>query len=431
MKVLYITLGCKVNQYETQSIREMLEKNGFSSVKEGETPDILMLNSCTVTAESDRKTRQTLRHYKRKYPKIVAVLLGCMPSAFPKNSEKLLEADIVFGNTDHSKIPILLDEFLKTGKRIISIENHEMGEKYITPPISSFSERTRAYMKIEDGCNRFCSYCAIPYARGRVRSRELESIKREAEALAQNGYQEIVLVGINLSAYGLEENFNLCDAVKTVAEVEGIKRIRLGSLEPDHITDEMLEALKEEPKFCPQFHLSLQSGSNATLKRMNRHYTSKFYEDLVLRIRKIFPLVSITTDIMVGFQGETEDEFLESLNFAKKIGFSKCHVFAYSEREGTAAVKLNGKCEKKTKIQRSAQMKKVAEASKEKFLESMLGLEEAVLFETCKEGVLEGYTANYTRVKAIGDKCLAGSIHTVLLESVQDDYIKGKILGEK
>ncbi len=429
-KILYITLGCKVNQYETQSLRELFESAGFASCKKGEVPDILILNSCTVTAESDRKCRQTLRHYKKLYPEIICVLLGCMPAKSPESASGLLEADIVFGNKDHKKLLPLLSEFLKNRKRIVQIEPHQSGDEYLTPSITSFSERTRAYMKIEDGCNRFCSYCAIPYARGRVRSRSISDIEKEARALAQNGYKEIVLVGINLSAFGSETDYNLCDAVDAVSAVDDIKRVRLGSLEPDHISDEMLARLKNNPKFCPQFHLSLQSGCDETLKRMNRHYTAKFYENLVSRIRSTFPNASITTDIMVGFNGETEQEFNKSLDFAKKIGFAKTHIFAYSERAGTAALKLSGKCQKVEKARRAAEMARVSEESQANFLKSMLGKTDEVLFETYKNGVLEGYTPNYTRIKAEGVKELSGKIKTVSLQTVDQDFIIGKILGE-
>ncbi len=427
MKVLYITLGCKVNQYETESIRETLQKEGFSTVQKEESPDILILNSCTVTAESDRKARKTIRHYKKLYPDIITLLLGCMPSAFPKKAEET-EADIIFGNTDHSLIPSLLKEFLKNRKRIIKIEPHETGEEYKTPSICSFSERTRAYMKIEDGCNRFCSYCAIPYARGRVRSRALEDIKKEACALSKAGYKEIVLVGINLSAFGNGTDYNLCDAVELIAKEEGIKRIRLGSLEPDHITDEMLLRLKAVDKFCPQFHLSLQSGANETLKRMNRHYTAEFYKDLTDRIKKIFPDSAITTDIMVGFHGETEEEFNESLNFMKSVGFARCHVFSYSEREGTNALKLKGRVLNSEKQRRAGIMISEAEKSLNEFLKGMLNKTEDLLLESYKDGFFEGYTANYTRVFAKGNGIL-GEIVPVKLEKINGDIIEGKIIG--
>ncbi len=417
-----------MNQYETEAMRRLFKAQGYESVSTEESPDVLVLNSCTVTAESDRKTRQTLRHLRRKYPDAVTVLCGCMAQAFPKSAEDLDEADIVFGNTDHSKIPLLVKEFLQNRKRIIAVEPHETGENYKTPDICEFNERTRAYMKIEDGCNRFCSYCAIPYARGRVRSKPLERIRNEAKTLGENGYSEVVLVGINLSAYGSDSVGNICDAVEAVAEVPSISRVRLGSLEPDHINDEMLERLKGVEKFCPHFHLSLQSGCDETLKRMNRHYDSAFYFDLITRIRAAFPDAAFTTDVMVGFAGETEEEFKASLEFVKKCRFSKCHVFAYSKREGTAAAKLSGHIENSVKQRRSAEMIKAAEESGIEFLNSQIGSCQEVIFETLKQGYIEGYTKNYTRVRVETDLALEGETRCVRLLETKGEYMLGEIV---
>lgn len=417
-----------MNQYETEAMRRLFKVRGYELVSIDETPDVIVLNSCTVTAESDRKTRQTLRHLRRKYPEAVTVLCGCMAQAFPKSAEDLDAVDIVFGNTDHGKIPDLVEEFLKSRQRIIAVEPHETGEEYKTPSICEFNERTRAYMKIEDGCNRFCSYCAIPYARGRVRSKPLDKIREEAERLGENGYSEIVLVGINLSAYGFGSGENICDAVEMVAEVPSISRVRLGSLEPDHITDEMLERLKCVEKFCPHFHLSLQSGCDETLARMNRHYDSDFYFDLLTRIRAAFPDAAFTTDVMVGFAGETEEEFKASLEFVKKCRFSKCHVFAYSKREGTAAARLSGHVENSVKQRRSAEMIKAAEESQLDFLNSQIGSVGEVIFETLKEGYIEGYTKNYTRVRVMTDLSLEGETHTVRLLKPEGEYILGELI---
>ena len=316
MNIAFYTLGCKVNQYETQSLREAFARLGHTPVSEDAPFDAVVINSCTVTAESDRKTRQVLHRFRRENPNAVIVLTGCMVQAFSDEAKELLsDADVIVGNTDVNKTVALTDKFLKDGENICEILPHEKKERFNTPDITDFAERTRAYMKIEDGCDRFCSYCIIPTARGFVRSKPCEDIKKEATELAQKGFSEVVLVGINLSSYGKGENLNLCDAVDAVCEVKGIKRVRLGSLEPDHISDEMLERFKNQPKFCPQFHLSLQSGCDRTLKRMNRHYDTAFYTDLVDRIRKMFPNSAITTDIMVGFAGETEQEFLDSVDY--------------------------------------------------------------------------------------------------------------------
>ena len=427
MKVTLYTLGCKVNQYETESMREQLTAAGYDCFCETGDADIVIINSCTVTAESDRKTRQAVRKYRRALPNAVIILCGCVPAAFPEISSALPEADIIFNNAGDGRLVSLLEEYLKKRERIIDIKEHRKGEEYLTPEITDFSERTRAFVKIEDGCDRFCSYCIIPTARGRVRSRSLESIKREISALADKGFCEVVLVGINLSAYGKDTGYNLCDAVSSAASVDGILRVRLGSLEPDHISEEMLLKLKSEDKFCPQFHLSLQSGCDETLKRMNRHYDSNYYRALIRRIREVFPDSSITTDIMVGFAGETEEEFSKSLSFAKEIGFAKAHIVAYSRRKGTRADNFEGQIENAVKAKRSQIMIDACNKCEGAFIERQIGKTFPVLFETYDGGFCEGYTPNYTRVRARGDKCLCGSIHSVLLTGRDGDCCEGEI----
>lgn len=421
------TLGCKVNQYETQAIREHLSALGHTC--DTALPiDAIVINSCTVTAESDRKTRQLLRRLRRENPSAVIVLTGCMVQAFPDAAAALNEADIVVGNTDVLKTVSLIEEYIKNPSRAVVVTPHQTGEEYCTPAINEFSERTRAFIKIEDGCNRFCSYCIIPYARGRVRSRSLDGIKAEAVSLAENGFKEIVLTGINLSAYGMKEDFNLCDAVDTVCGVEGIKRVRLGSLEPDHITDGMLARFAAQEKFCPQFHLSLQSGCDDTLRRMNRHYDSAFYMDLVTRIRAVFPDAAITTDIMVGFAGEDEREFGESLNFVKRVGFARAHIFAYSVREGTAATRFQNQVTNAQKEKRARMMSDAVKNSETEFLKKQCLKTHNVLFEEHKNGIAEGYTANYTRVQVKTDRTLNGMIIPVHITDVIGDCCVGKLI---
>ncbi|MCQ2440825.1 MAG: tRNA (N(6)-L-threonylcarbamoyladenosine(37)-C(2))-methylthiotransferase MtaB [Clostridia bacterium] len=426
MNVLFFTLGCKVNQYETQAIKELFLKKQFTCDK-NQKADIIVINSCTVTAESDRKTRQLLRRLRRENKNAVIVLTGCMVQAFPEKSSELDCADIIVGNKDTKKLIKLTQDFLITKNKTVSIEEHLTGDIYNTPSISDFSERTRAFMKIEDGCDRFCSYCIIPKARGRVRSRNLEDIKKEALILAEKGYKEIVLVGINLSAYGKDTDFNLCDAVNAVCSVDKIKRVRLGSLEPDHISDDMLRRLKAQKKFCPQFHLSLQSGCDETLKRMNRHYDTKFYYDLIKRIRNIFDSPSITTDVMVGFAGETDDEFNKSLNFVKKVGFARTHIFVYSRRTGTVAAELKSQIPKSAKENRAKLMAEVCNISEKEFLNSQCNGTYPVLFETADNGYIEGYTPNYSRVRVYTDKNLTGKIINVKLIKTENNYCIGEI----
>ncbi len=427
MNVHFYTLGCKVNQYETQSIKEMfLEK--FYDCDKNKKPDIIIINSCTVTAESDRKTGQLLRKLRRENENSVIVLTGCMVQAFPEKSIELNLADIVVGNKDITKIITLTEKFIRNRKSISNIEEHKNGDLYNTPPVNDFSERTRAFMKIEDGCDRYCSYCIIPKARGFVRSRDLDDIKREAQRLSDNGYHEIVLVGINLSAYGKGTNYNICDAVDAVCSVDKIKRVRLGSLEPDHITDEMLLRLKKQEKFCEQFHLSLQSGCDETLKRMNRHYDTHFYFDLVERIRTIFDNASVTTDVMVGFAGETDDEFNNSLDFVNKIGFARTHIFTYSRRDGTVAAELKTQVQKSVKEKRSKQMSQVCTRSEKDFLQRQCGNVFPVLFETSNNGCQVGYTPNYSRVKVFTDENLTGKIINIKLIKAENDFCIGEMV---
>ena len=428
MKIAFHTLGCKVNQYETEVMRESFIKSGYTVVPDNAPFDIIVINSCTVTAESDRKTRQTLNRFRKENPEAVIVLTGCMVQAFAEKSKDLTAADIIVGNTDVAKIEKSVHRFLQEGERIFEVSEHKRTERFNTPNIKEFAERTRAYMKIEDGCDRFCTYCIIPTARGFVRSKPIADIKKEAEELAKNGFIEIVLVGINLTSYGKGEDMNLCDAVDAVCEVEGIKRVRLGSLEPDHITDRMLMRFKAQEKFCPQFHLSLQSGCDATLKRMNRHYDTAFYRDLVTRIRNMFPDSAITTDIMVGFAGETEQEFLESINFAKEMGFAKSHIFAYSRRNGTVAYNLKGQISKQEKSNRSKRMIEVTNQTEKEFLESQIGKTVSVLFETNENGFSEGYTKNYTRVKVKTETAHSGEILNVKLISAKNGYCIGEFV---
>ena len=425
MNILFHTLGCKVNQYETEAMREALLNLGHTNDK-NLSVDAVIINSCTVTAESDRKTRQLVRRMRRENPNAIIALTGCMVQAFPDEAKKLTEADIVIGNRDVTKTVNAINSY--DNKRVFEIDKHQNGDSYNTIGLSKFNERTRAFMKIQDGCDRFCTYCIIPFARGRIRSRSVSDIKAEAQRLAANGYSEIVLVGINLTSYGKGEDYNICDAVDAVCEVNGIKRVRLGSLEPDHITDEMLNRFKIQPKFCPQFHLSLQSGCDATLKRMNRHYDSAFYEDLVNRIRNTFTDAAITTDIMVGFAGETDDEFNQSLNFAQKIGFARAHIFAYSRRSGTVAAGLKNQVSNTEKQLRSHQMAEITKQTEIEFLKSQIGNVYPVLFENQENGVAEGYTPNYTRVIIDTKKALTGQIYDVLIKSVQDDYCIGELI---
>ena len=427
MKVTFYTLGCKVNQYETEAMREAFAAAGHTPVPNSAPFDAAVINSCTVTAESDRKTRQLLHKVRRENPEAIIILTGCMVQAFSEEAKALTDADIVCGNIDVKKTVEYAERFLKDGERIFEVSEHKKTERFNTPVLSSFAERTRAYMKIEDGCDRYCTYCIIPTARGSVRSKPLAEIESEAETLSRAGFSEIVLVGINLTSYGKGEDMDICDAVEAAARPDGIKRVRLGSLEPDHMSDSVLKRLKAQKKFCPQFHLSLQSGCDETLKRMNRHYDTAFYRDLVSRIRAVFEDASVTTDVMVGFAGETEEEFSKSLAFVREIGFAKTHVFAYSRRRGTVAYGLPGQITRAEKAERSRRMIETALSCEEEFLKNLVGKTECVLFETAENGFAEGYTANYSRVRVKSNESLGGKILPVKITASEKEYCIGQI----
>lgn len=426
MRAAFHTLGCKVNQYETELMKEDLIRNGYEIVTDNDNPDVFIINSCTVTAESDRKTRQMVRKYRRMLQGAIIVLTGCMPQAFPNEAKNLDSADIILGNGTNDKLVYAINEFRITGKRQIIVQAHNKDN--VKSTIKTFHDRTKAFLKIEDGCDRFCSYCIIPYARGRVRSKPIDEIKREVRALVEGGFKEVVLIGINLSAYGKESGLNLADAVEAAAG-EGIKRVRLGSMEPDQFTDEVIDRLSRIEQLCPQFHLSLQSGCDNTLKRMNRHYDTEFYADLVKKLREKFENASITTDIMVGFAGETDEDFNASVNFLNRIGFAKAHVFAYSVRKGTAAENFDGHISNSIKRKRSAVMIDNANKCQKAFLESQIGGTYPVLFENReKDGYYEGYTPNYTLVKVKTDKNISGEILNTKLLSIDGESCIGEIL---
>jgi len=399
MKICFQYLGCKVNQYDTEVLREQFRAAGWTVTETAEDADVLVVNSCTVTAESDRKTRQTVRRLKRRAPGAIVVLSGCMPQAYPEKATELTEADIVADNRAPEKVLHLVEQYLEDRQRIVDVAPHDRrNELFEETPIESFGGRTRAFIKIQDGCNRFCSYCIIPTARGRSRSRSLESIEAELKNIRAAGYREVVLVGINFCCYGLDIGKSFVDPIELACSL-GFDRVRIGSLEFDNITEEAIDRLAQLPNFCPQFHMSLQSGCDTTLKRMHRHYTCAEYEAMCHKLRASFEDAVITTDIMTGFPLETEEDFQESLAFAKKIGFEKIHVFPYSPREGTKAAELQPQVPKAVKDERCRRMIAVGNDIRRAFLERQIGRTVTVLCETYEDGIVSGYTENYTPVR--------------------------------
>ena len=426
MTVAFCTLGCKVNQYETNELRTLLERAGFTPAAPGEEADVYIVNSCTVTAESSRKSRQALRKLRHGHPNAVTVLTGCYSQAFPAETADLPEADIILGNKTNARLPALLEEFFTTRRRSVNVTPHENRDPYVGDTVSEFEGHSRAFVKIQDGCNRRCSYCIIPTSRGFSRSKPLEDVKKELEAVAAHGYKEAVFVGINLSAYGLDGGGSLCDALELAEAIPGIRRIRLGSLEPDHITDEQIERLARLTKFCPQFHLSLQSGCDKTLRRMNRHYTAAEYLALCEKLKAAFPALSFTTDVIAGFPGETDADFAESVEFVKKVGFMKVHVFPFSPREGTKAWDLPDKIPNAVKAARCGLLQAVCDDLRRDFIKKSLGTVAEVLFETPKNGLQQGYTENYIPVTMKSDAPLTGQILPVRLTALSGDGCLGE-----
>lgn len=422
MKALFFTLGCKVNQYETEAMRKLLENRGFQTEDwifgQNENADCIIINSCTVTAEADRKLRQLVNRARREHPAAIVIVTGCMPQAFPEDAAALDGADIILGNAARRQLPAHIERFIASHQRIIEITPHS--KEFEECPIETFEEHTRAFVKIEDGCNRFCSYCIIPYARGRVRSRSLDDLADEVTRLAQNGYKEIVLVGINLTAFGQDTGHTIADAVETVCGIDGIERVRLGSIEPDHLTPAILDRLAAQSKLCPQFHLALQSGCNATLKRMRRHYTAEEYAALCDDLRARFNGCAITTDFMVGFPGETDEEFAQSLGFVQKMQLARVHIFAYSRRPGTPAANAPDQVINRVKSARSKQASDACKDLQQQFAASKIGTDTTVLLETAtQDGCTYGYTPEYVGVFVKTDKA-PGNIVAVRITDAKD-----------
>ncbi|MDR3313843.1 MAG: tRNA (N(6)-L-threonylcarbamoyladenosine(37)-C(2))-methylthiotransferase MtaB [Oscillospiraceae bacterium] len=400
MKVAFYTIGCKVNQADSQAIRQKLLAAGYTPAEPEENPDVLVLNSCAVTAESERKTRQKLRHFRAINRDCILVLTGCSAQANPNAAEDYAEADLILGHRDAKNLPALLDAYLRCGERTVMISSHQRGEVFEDSAIECFPGRTRANVKIEDGCDRFCAYCIIPYARGRVRSKPLPALRTELETLASAGFAEIVLVGINLSAYGSDLGCTLCEAVELAGSISGIKRVRLGSLEPDLLNAEILQILSHCESLCPHFHISLQSGCDNTLRAMRRRYTAAEYRTLACEIFARFPDAALTTDVIVGFPGESDEDFAASLAFVEEIAFAKVHVFPFSPRKGTPAAEMAHQLPKAIKQERAHRMLALAERLRVQFLAAQVGKTAQLLLEQPHPlGGMQGCTANYTPVR--------------------------------
>lgn len=430
MRVCFYTLGCKVNLNETGALEQLFRANGFTIVPEGEAADVFIVNSCTVTNFGDQKSRKWLRRAKRENPGAVTVLTGCYPQAFPEEAAQFMEADLVCGNGDRRAILDNVRLLLDGHERIVAITPHTRGEQFEELPVERFETHTRAFIKVEDGCNRQCAYCVIPRARGPVRSRAEASILSELRQLAAAGYREVVLSAISLPSYGLDTGTSLVELVERCAQVEGIERIRLGSLDPDMLTPEAIARLAAVEKLCPQFHLSLQSGCTATLRRMRRVYTAEQYAQVVDALRAAYGgrAVSFTTDCICGFPGETEEDFSESCDFLRRIGFLKVHVFPYSRRSGTPAYDFPGQIHEREKQARSRRMNAIAEEVRAQVLAGLEGTEDTVLLETPLSGTLfTGYTRLYVPVVVSAPGHSSGEIVPVRLGRYDGERVRAEL----
>ena len=430
MRVCFYRLGCKVNLNEARALQHRDRSNGFTIVQEGEPADVFVVNSCTVTNFGDQKSRKWLRRAKRENPGAVTVLTGCYPQAFPEEAAQFLEADLVCGNGDRKAILDNVLKLLDGHERIVAITPHQRGEQFEELPVERFETHTRAFIKVEDGCNRQCAYCVIPRARGPVRSRAESSILAELRQLAAAGYREVVLSAISLPSYGLDTGTNLVELVEKCAQVEGIERIRLGSLDPDMLTPEFITRLAAVDKLCPQFHLSLQSGCTATLRRMRRVYSAEQYAQVVDQIRAAYGSrpVSFTTDCICGFPGETPEDFAESCDFLKKIGFLKVHVFPYSRRSGTPAYDFPDQVHEREKQARSREMNALAEQVRCEVLAAHDGTEDDVLLETPLSGTLfTGYTRLYIPVVVSAPGRKSGEIVHVRLGPYDGERVRATL----
>lgn len=396
-------LGCKVNAYETEAMKELLREDGYEIVDFHDKADVYVVNTCTVTSVADQKSRQTLHRAKKENPDAIVVAAGCYVQTAADKLRKDNYIDILIGNNKKDQLVNKIHEYIKGQEREASIMDVNKGKiSYEALRVNSTGKNTRAFVKIQDGCNEFCTYCLIPYARGRNRFRDIASIKEEVKKFAKNGYKEVVLTGIHLSAFGENEDFGLIDVIESISEVSGIERIRLGSIEPRIITEDFARRVSKIKKFCPHFHLSLQSGCNKILKRMNRKYTKEEFREGCILLRKYFKDPALTTDVIVGFPGETEEDFMESYEFYKDINFYEMHVFKFSKRRGTGAYTMPNQVTNDEKTRRSHILLSLAKKNGREYREKLIGTEVEVLIE-CKEFINKkfywtGFTKTYVRV---------------------------------
>ncbi|MBS5359564.1 tRNA (N(6)-L-threonylcarbamoyladenosine(37)-C(2))-methylthiotransferase MtaB [Finegoldia magna] len=425
-KVKFSTLGCKVNQYETEAMAELFVKNGYE-ITEDYNCDVFVLNTCTVTNLSDRKSRQQISKIRSENSDAIIAVVGCYSQVSPDEIENIEGVNVILG-TKYRKEIVELCELAKSSNKIINkVENIGKNREFEGLTINTEHSMTRAYIKIQEGCSQFCSYCIIPYARGPIRSRNIRDIVLEAKRLADNGFKEIVLTGIHIASYGKDlenDDIGLIDVIEDIGQIDKIKRIRLSSLEPRIVDKQFLDRLSKVEQFCDHFHLSLQSGSDSILQSMNRKYDTDLYEKTINLIREYYPNAAITTDIIVGFPGETDEDFEKTLNFVDKIQFSKIHVFKYSNRKGTVASKMKNQVSGVVKKERSKLLIEKSKYYTDKFLDNMLNQPIKVLFESKNDdGYIKGYTTNYIRVKREYNPNLSNKIIDVICNRRENEEL--------
>lgn len=431
--VAFYTLGCKVNQYETNAMEQQFIQNGYKIVENTEKADIYVINTCTVTNMADRKSRQMLRRVKEINQSAVIVVCGCYAQVAKKELEQIPEVDIILGINEKNKIVQIVEEYLANKDNIIEVADVSKQKEFLDFGDVTYTEKNRAVIKVQDGCNMFCSYCLIPYARGRIRSRKIENVVSEIEKIAKQGIKEVVITGIHVASYGKDfdnENIRLINLLEEINKIEGIERIRLSSLEPTIVDEKFAQRLAKLEKICDHFHLSLQSGCDATLKRMNRKYTTARYKEATEILRKYYPNANFTTDVIVGFPGETNEEFNQTYKFLKEIGFYKMHIFKYSPRKGTVAEKLPNQVDGNIKEERSRKLIELSNNMQNEKNSKYIGKTVKVLFEEYENGYYKGHTTNYMVVK-VQTKEQEGFIDNIKdVEITENDTQTEELIGK-
>lgn len=432
MKVAFETLGCRVNQYETEAMIEKFIKSGYDIVNFGELADVYVINTCTVTNMGDKKSRQMISRARRTNSKAIIAVVGCYSQIAPEKVSKISGVDIVIGTRNKGDIVEKVEEYICKKEQIILVEDVMKNNVFEELNIENYRNKTRAFLKIQDGCNNFCSYCLIPFARGGVCSKEPKKVIKEIKKLVENGFKEVTLSGIQIALYGTDskDNLGLIDLLEEVDKIEGIERVRIGSISPKYFKDEIIDRFSKLKKLCPHFHLSLQSGCDETLRRMNRGYTTEEYKHIVQKLREKIKDVSITTDIIVGFPGESEEEFKKTYEFLEEIKLSKMHIFKYSPRLGTKACEIKEQIDGNIKDKRSNSLINLNKKLEKDFTNKFLKKELKVLYEeksNLEENSYEGYTPNYIKVVTKSNMNLQGKIVNTIIKDVKEDYVLGKL----